>query len=269
MLKKELIREFRKSVVFLGRNRGNTTHIIGTGFLMQIDGINHLVTAKHVVARKDGSLDDEGIVLFFNLVSGTKGFRTLEATKTRFGVNWIFHQDAKIDVAMIPIGIDTNTDDVAVIPNDMILKQESLAEGYDVFFFSFQPQIPIGQKIVPLVRQGMISLIHTDKTIVMDALVYPGNSGSPVFVTPTLGLDNAINGHFIGVVGAYIPYKEECISLQTEETRIVFEDNTGLAVVYPLNFINDIIGYPEFKTQIERLGKEITGTQAADNSLRS
>jgi hypothetical protein len=234
---------------------------------MQIDGIHHLVTAKHVIARKDGTVDDEGMVIFFNLVSGTRAFRTLEMTKNKFKVDWIFHQNRDVDIALIPIGIDTGTDDVRVIPDDMILKPESLAEGYDVFFLSFQPQIPIGQRIVPLVRQGMISLIHADKTIVMDALVYPGNSGSPVFVTPSLGLDNQINGHFIGVVGAYIPYKEECISLQTEETRIIFEDNTGLSVVYPVNFINEIIGYGEFKAQIAKLKSGILETQTASNSL--
>jgi hypothetical protein len=38
----------------------------------------------------------------------------------------------------------------------------------------------------------------------------------------------------IGVVDAYQPYREPAISPQTQETRIILEENSGLAAILPI-----------------------------------
>jgi hypothetical protein len=54
-MSKQLLGEVKKSIVFIGRTKQRSLnevtdfHIEATGFLVFVDGIDHLVTAKHVV----------------------------------------------------------------------------------------------------------------------------------------------------------------------------------------------------------------------------
>lgn len=115
-----------------------------------------------------------------------------------------------------------------------------------------------------IVRRGTISLINTDKTFYIDGSAFPGNSGSPVFIKPSVlrydgkhahfGGEN-IGGRFIGIVGEYITYKEIAVSIQTERPRVIFEENTGLSKVWSATFLTDIIKSPDFQKQLNQLTK--------------
>jgi len=45
----------------------------------------------------------------------------------------------------------------------------------------------------------------------------------------------------IGVVKAYIPYRDTAVSLQTGKTRITFEENSGLTKVVPIDRVQECI----------------------------
>ena len=45
----------------------------------------------------------------------------------------------------------------------------------------------------------------------------------------------------IGVVAAYLPYHDIAISQQTRRPRIVFEENSGLASIVPIDRVIDTI----------------------------
>ena len=64
----ELIGVFKKSVVFLGkRNDDGMISLCATGFLIRIENIIHLVTAKHVIVNeKSNKINDHQIVVIFN-----------------------------------------------------------------------------------------------------------------------------------------------------------------------------------------------------------
>jgi hypothetical protein len=74
----------------------------------------------------------------------------------------------------------------------------------------------------------------------IDALVFPGNSGGPVITRPELtsieGTKRQNNAYLLGVVRAYVPYQDVAISQQTGRPRIAFEENSGLAEVIPMDF---------------------------------
>ena len=55
------------------------------------------------------------------------------------------------------------------------------------------------------------------------------------------GTQNHPDPLLIGVVDAYQPYREPAVSLQTQETRIVFEENSGLANILPIDYVKDAI----------------------------
>src|SRR5207247_3057746 len=77
----------------------------------------------------------------------------------------------------------------------------------------------------------------------------PGNSGGPVIIKPEMSavgetkpIDSA---SLIGVVAGYVPYADVAISRQTERPRIIFEENSGLAIVYPVDLIQEAISQHE------------------------
>lgn len=268
----DIINQIKKTVVVLGvQTNGEKIQFQATGFLLNIQGIFHLATAKHVVVDPTtGQSLNADIRVFFNVKEGGIGSRDLRNLKQMFGVEWIFHTDKKVDIAIIPFGLEVEKDDVMTIPDNLFLATDELFELYDVFFLSYQPGIEITNRISPVIRQGMISLINEDTTFYIDGAAFPGNSGSPVFLKPSpirfgekgisIGGDQ-LGGKFIGVIGEYLPYQEVAISLQTKRPRVIFEENTGLSRVWSVDCIRDVLRSSQFQSQLKRL------TEAKDSAL--
>src|SRR5208282_3835840 len=98
------------------------------------------------------------------------------------------------------------------------------------------------QRNYAIVRPGAIArvsdLIQSAATVfLIDSHVFPGNSGGPVILEPSLlaiqGTKNNNTAYLIGMVSAYIPYTDVAISPQTQRPRVTFEENSGLAEVIP------------------------------------
>ena len=79
----------------------------------------------------------------------------------------------------------------------------------------------------------------------VDAPVFPGNSGGPVILCPSLtaitGTKNVTQADVIGMVKSYVPFIDVAISQQTRRPRITFEENSGLASVVPVDAIADTV----------------------------
>lgn len=262
----QLIGDIKKTIVFLGDIRDNKTQLYATGFLVEIQDILHLITARHVVVDKDtGQIKDANMYAFFNLKSGGITTRPIKGVKEKLGVDWVFHKNAEVDIAIIPFGLDFQKDDVKAIPDNLFLPtdRDRLFELYDIFFLSYQPEVEFKKRISPIFRSGTISIINEDKTFYVDASAFPGNSGSPVFLKPSpirfdekgisIGGD-PLGGKFIGIIGEYIPYREVAISVQTGRPRVTFEENTGLSRVWSVGFIKEIIESDAFRKQLNKLG---------------
>ena len=269
----KLIDDTKKTVVFLGSQseEKDTVKInpYATGFLVRIENIYHLVTAKHVVMENQngvftGRLIDQNLYAFLNLNVGAIHSRSIQSIKDMFRVNWVFHEKDFVDIAIIPFAIDPEKEDIKVIPESWFLNTDRLFELYDIFFLSYQPGIEPENKIEPIIRSGTISILNSDKTFYIDAFAFPGNSGSPVFLKHSLirfdksGIQlggDELGGKFIGIIGEYVTYKEIAYSMQTKRPRIVFEENTGLSKVWSISFIKEIIESERFKEQMNKLQK--------------
>ncbi len=220
--------------------------------------------------KKDGKFTEErrdrDMFIFFNCKDGTLGKRSLDAIKKNHKVNWIFHpENADVDIAIIPFGLEVGKDDVRTIPDHLHFGPSGLLELYDVFFFSYQPGLELEGKISPIIRTGTLSLLHQDGTFYIDGFSFPGNSGSPVFLKPssadfefgTIKFGNdKLGGKFIGIIGSYITYRETAISTQTGRARVIFEENTGLSKVWSVKFISEIVQSENFIQQVNRLRKK-------------
>jgi hypothetical protein len=152
---------------------------------------------------------------------------------------------------VIPVLLDEKIEKVKIIPESLFFGPEGLHELDDVFFLSFQPGVGIDRRIMPVIRKGAISRINADGTLLIDGFAFPGNSGSPVFLTPTpfhLGArgtievgDDGRGGRFIGIIGGYVHDREET--------------NTGLAKVWPTRLLRELLDSDAFQTQVAKLKK--------------
>lgn len=270
---KEFFNQIKRTVVFLGNiNEKGEYCPHATGFLVNIQGITHLITAKHVVIEhKDGKFTDRfidnGLFAYFNTVDGKIEARSIDDIKRDSGITWIFHKDADIDIAVIPFPLIKGKDDVKTIPDNMFWSTDRLFELYDVFYLSYQPGIRLEERIFPITRVGIISLVNDDKTFYIDAFAFPGNSGSPVFIKPfPINFNKesfSITGElplsdckFVGVIGGYIPYQEYAVSTQTGCPRVLFEENTGLSKVWSITFLKEIMLSDIFNKQLINLMKK-------------
>lgn len=264
---KNLLRELKKTIVFIGdmEKKDNIT-LHATGFMVSVKGVFHLVTAKHVVYDKEtNSLKDDNMFILFNSKGKGINIRPIQGIKKEFKVDWVFHDKPEVDIAIIPFPLNEAQDDVKVIPDSMFTTSDNISELDDIFFMSYQPGIEPKTKILPILRNGIISLVDEDRTFYINAAAFPGNSGSPVFLKPTpvrfsanniaIG-DDKLGGTFIGVVGEYIPYQEVAVSVQTKKPRVVFEENTGLSKVWAVEFIKEIFESDVFKKQLGRIAKK-------------
>lgn len=133
---------------------------------------------------------------------------------------------------------------------------EGLSEGDSVFVLGF----PLGQVGVErnyvIVRQGAIARVRdalagSSQEFLLDASIFPGNSGGPVVTRPEAiaieGTKSLSKAWLVGVVSGYVPYQDVAISVQTNRPRVMFEENSGMATVIPIDRALDAIGIVEAK----------------------
>ena len=167
----------------------------------------------------------------------------------------------------MPVDADVwHRDQAATSPitNDLSLSvaraaEIGVSEGDGVFAIGF-PLSLVGyeDQIFPIVRQGCIARIQDwlsgrARRILIDANIFPGNSGGPVFLRPTAMASAGANAndvaYLIGMVSGYIPYREVAVSPQTNQARVVFEENSGIAEIVPSDAILETI-----QIAVQRLG---------------
>ena len=90
--------------------------------------------------------------------------------------------------------------------------------------------------------------------MLIDSFIFPGNSGGPVVTKPEqISITNTqsiMSSLLIGMVSSYIPYEEVAISEQTGKRRMVFQENSGLAVVVPIDVIQETVDHALSKSEV-------------------
>ena len=261
---------FIDCVVAIGTIVEGQPRWIGTGFLFgnlikkTDDGRNrynvYLVTNKHVIQ------DIDLILVRFNPQADQSAKDYPSALKDKDGkLVWTGHPDPEIDVAVIPVNInhvreegmkcnffesDKHTADISE------LHSREMTEGDFVYVMGFPMGIVAKDRQHVFVRAGIISRIRDlfekrSKDYVVDAFVFPGNSGGPVISKPEIiSIDKTKHSNkasLIGIVKSYIPFIDVAISQQTKRARITFEENTGLSKVEPVDYIIETINEAEKK----------------------
>lgn len=247
---------YLNAIVAIGEIVNGDFQCSATGFLYGYPGeINEfgqqlyyvfLVTNRHVVTQ------NRALATRYNLYNGS-------ASKPHpLLPTWTLHPSGE-DVAVTQIdpsfilseGIEYNFFISGTHTlNRQQAKAEGISEGNGVFVLGFPLQLAGRERNYVIVRQGIIARIQDwfraqEQTFLIDASVFPGNSGGPVLTKPEVtsfpGASPYMQCSLIGMVSSYIPYEEVAISVQTGKPRMTFQENSGLGRAVPVDAIQDTI----------------------------
>jgi hypothetical protein len=235
---------------------------IGTGFFIALDygdrapsgAVNHrlfLVTNRHIASGREDPL------IRVNRRDGAAQ-RVRLALGGNEGRTWAPHPDARVDVAVVLVNaralIDAGLDLGYFRPTDAVfvsaMKALDIGPGQELFVLGFPMGMSGVERNYVIARGGIIArfddeILAASRTFLIDASVFPGNSGGPVIVKPTseslAGGRPIDQAYLIGMVRSYLPYEEVAYSLQTEppRPRMVFTENSGLADVIPMDCVKE------------------------------
>ena len=172
---------------------------------------------------------------------------------------WFYHTDTEVDVAITPVNVNFSAPENeelgffagefhALTSSQMLAQQ--MQEGDPVFLLGFPMGWVGSNRNAVIVRGGHIARLRdlfdgANKSFLVDSWVFPGNSGGPVVSRPEATSIVGTVGHdrsdLIGIVAQYVPYSDVAVSQQTGHPRVVFEENSGLAIVFPVECIQSII----------------------------
>lgn len=172
---------------------------------------------------------------------------------------WFAHPRAEVDIAVMPINFNLLSEHkmkVGFFSNDKLaltidgMKESGMTEGDFAYILGFPMGIVGEFRNTVIARGGNIARIRDtlskiNDNFLVDALIFPGNSGGPVINKPEItaieGTEGQNSANLIGIVHSYIPFIDVAISRQTGKPRVTFEENSGLAQIHPVDFINEAV----------------------------
>lgn len=256
-------------------------HWMGTGFMFGKFIENNPVNEKHsyhlwLITNKHVLMNCKDIYIKFN---STQDPNSKDYKIPLFFRNgrplWAGHPSDNIDVAAIwlnPDFLKSEGSRFEYFQSDchVFIKEKMLSsgvtEGDRIFVLGFPMGLVEKDRQYVICRGGNIARIHDfleNRTteFLIDSPVFPGNSGGPVILCPSAisiqGTKSIKQAALIGIVKSYLPYNEMGISAQTKEPRIMFMENSGLAVVESVDSIIETVdlGLKRIKSRISQAKK--------------
>ena len=247
-------------VLEVGPDRDGNYRAVATGFVagFKIGRQNQegrelygtfLVTNKHVVENGDD------LTAKFN--RGEASARVALPAKRESGDDfWTLH--SRYDIAVARVNLDFLRQEGAeptFVPDEQMLTSEEMqdkgvATGDDVFVLGFPLGMAGSRRNYGIARAGIIArfdeeILEDDRSFLIDSSVFPGNSGGPVVLRPSMtsikGTPIVSEAFMIGVIASYVPYTDVAVSEQTHQPRIIFQENSGLAMVVPFEAVRELV----------------------------
>lgn len=266
---------FLNAVVALGVDSNDGSKAwIGTGFIVGRKNTDdpsfsthYIVTNKHVIKNQNY------IYVRFNSIGDTlvKDYK-IDLFDANGMPQFSAHPHDKTDVIAFQIRPQTLINDKSIwgsfdlADHSLTLDQmraTGVEEGALVYALGF-PMNLVDPIKVPICRLGCISRV-TDAFLLkegtpiflVDAQTFPGNSGGPIVSRPEHisieGTPKNTSANLIGILSAYIPYRETLYSRQTGRDRMIQEENSGLTIVHPVDRIKEVVELEWSRIEAQRL----------------
>lgn len=238
-------------------------HWIGTGFLVgRRESANtkaftvYVITNKHVVHNK------KRLYVRFNNIThnGVKDL-PMKLVDDAGQLSFSTHPSENADVVAIQISpqiildrgsslhffhLDGHAQTLAQ------MQKSGIDEGSLVYALGFPMNLVNDTVKAPICRLGCIARIADaflnptgSDSYLVDVDVFPGNSGGPIISRPESlsikGTPHNSSALLIGILSAYLPYRDKLVSQQTGEVRMVQAENSGLTIVHPVDRIKEVV----------------------------
>ena len=247
---------YLNAVVSLGTTGESFRHV-GTGFLYahplpNVQGRTpyrpYLVTNQHVATNT---------ITHVRFNDPEEGLMVMPIGDVTTGA-WTFHPKGA-DIAVVPFRIASpllkgrDLLDLGMFIGDVgttLGEDVQPVEGDGVFVIGFPLGLVGDSGNYPIVRYGVIARIQDwirrhQETFLIDAPAFPGNSGGPVVLKPeraSIGQTKSITHCLlVGVISNQLRSREVAVSEHTGEPRVVFQEDTGLAEVVPVEMVQEAI----------------------------
>lgn len=196
----------------------------GTGFTIEVDGRQYLITARHLATA---------------LVSSHKLEVFHDSTWTELPFRVVTVAPTNVDIAVLALNQQLS----GLLPIQLGIKDSFLSQ--DVYFVGFPYRLSIpGQALnngfpLPLVKHGVIASVAVGakgEPFLIDGINNPGMSGGPVVISP----GGSATPTIIGVVSAY-QAAQEPVYKADRKTDLSVKANTGLLVAFSIDYALDAI----------------------------
>lgn len=226
------INTFRRSTVSFGVVRHDTFQNIdgmlvskrifkpvGTGvcFYFNFENITVpcLITAKHIFYDSTQSWFPDTLFVRFSesdTLAIDSYFGIPLALKRDSQIFWFPHSDPSVDLACLPLDptIEWPIKKWPILPYAIFANKEDYFEGKEIYTLGYPTAVGVDLASHAFLRKGIIAWVDkakniTNKKILIDCTIFPGNSGGPVFsVSNNLGqilLDTVLQlPRFYGIV---------------------------------------------------------------------
>ncbi len=215
-----------------------------------------LVTAKHVFLDPESKWDPDVVRLrfaWFDKQSVEEYLGVEIALKKNGRRLWTPHPNPSVDLAAVPLVLSREAagrESIDIIPLGNFATGDDLFEGAAVLVFGYPGAVGSSFWTRALVRSGIIAWVDpnspSEAPLLIDALVFPGNSGGPVFRVPT-GTDRFGNFNvgglpaFLGIVSqgrreaTPVSAGGKQVEMQGPQgaVKVVSEEWIGIGVIEP------------------------------------
>lgn len=174
--------QWERTVISVETRVGNIDRVVGSAFVVGTTNFQSiLVTAQHVI--KSVSDSNRNTLIYRYRTRAGKGGIISENDLVKHGFGgWFFHPSADVACRLIMYPGDHAMID---IPTSMLLPKSQLRCGARILVPGFPRGIRSTNDFRPLFRQGIVSRIDSEE-ILIDAPIFPGNSGSPAVYVPVI-----------------------------------------------------------------------------------
>jgi hypothetical protein len=238
--------QIRESVVFFGysdKKQKSGIRCVGTGFLLEYDGVQYLVTAKHL----SHSLGRDPFLIRVNRKDGTAENLPVD------DVDWTEHPDPTVDVSAVPLTIEDQHKYEADCLGVGFLFQPgefddlNIGVGSATFTMGLFQLLSGEKRNLTIVHTGNIAMLPRDEKIpvvdwtdpdgkrrlhvegyLVESLSLRGLSGSPVFVHTEINVDlrnflmrREVQAGIITASGKLLPTEEPVIHVHRDAVKLL------------------------------------------------
>ena len=218
-----------------------------------------LVTAKHVFYNPAENWEPSYVLVRFSWFENRpvdEYLGVMVPLKENGRPVWVAHPDPDVDLAYVPLSVTPQEAGRSALQAIVLSQFAGPAETYEaapVLVLGYPAAVGADVQVRALVRQGLVAGVAPDKPaakpFLIDANIFPGNSGGPVLYLPT-GIDPAgrlLPGgsvKFLGLVSQTRTQSTLIATSKSQPSQTVPLNFLGIGVIEPAQRVRELVLTP-------------------------